>query len=169
MGHLRAVAGGLVKSHVGLVATVDGLVGKETSSRDHRSSHTVTNEEDEVLGLLAVGNRLDLPGSLLGLTTVEGEDDLVLAGVVELDIAVRLGDDVDRGRRVGLLGEEVLVPGEVVRLGLGVLEAEELGDVNELGALTTNLEREVGVDLAAVVSLGAVDGRLDLNTDVESL
>lgn len=88
---------------------------------------------------------------------------------MQLDIAVRLGDDVDGGLGLGLLGEQVLVPREVVRVELGVLDLKELGNVLELAALAGNLELEVGVDLAAVVCLCAVDGRLDLDADVKRL
>lgn len=95
------------------------------------------------------------------------ERELVLARVVQLDIAVGLGEDVDEDRLALLLGEEVLVVVEGVVLQLRLGEVEKLRDRDELGALAADLELEVRVLRTAVVRLRAVDRGLDLNTDVE--
>jgi hypothetical protein len=54
-------------------------------------------------------------------------------------------------------------------LTLGVGDAEELRNVDQLGALAADLEAEVGVGDTAVVCLGAVHGRLHLDSDVKRL
>lgn len=48
-------------------------------------------------------------------------------------------------------------------------EAEELGHVDQLGALASNLEVEVGVDLPIVVGLRAVDRGLNLDSNIKGL
>lgn len=127
VSHLRAEGGSLVECHVGLVLSIDHLVGKETGSRDHGGGHAVTDKEDHVLGGLAVlatlAVLLDLrvkgknsPCCLLGLSTVKGEDDLVGAGVVKLDVAVRLGDGIDEGLLLGNFVVEVGIVAKAVLL-----------------------------------------------------
>jgi len=100
---------------------------------------------------------------------------------VELDVAVRLGEDIDGGLGAFLLSEEVLVVGEVVRLDwgvriilskhltLGIRHLEELGGIFELGTKAGDLQRKVGVRLAVVVRLRAIDGGLNLDTNVKGL
>lgn len=121
VGHLRSVGRCLVHLKESLVFTVNRLVSKKTSSGDHRSSHAVTDKVDEVLGLGLLGKGKDLPDSLGLLATVVGELDIVFAGVVQLDVAVRLGKDVDGSLGTGYLSKEVLVPSEVVRLDWGLV------------------------------------------------
>lgn len=53
------------------------------------------------------------------------------------------------------------------RRTLGVFNAEEGSHIDEVGALSANLEREVWVDLTAVIRLGAIDRSLDFDSDVE--
>jgi hypothetical protein len=99
-----------------------------------------------------------------------------------LEVSVRLGNDIDGDFCALLLSKEVFVVGEVVSLGwrksaaplqfisvltLGVLEAEELGHIDELGTLAADLEVKVGIDLSVVVRFGTVDRRLHLDTDIK--
>lgn len=50
------------------------------------------------------------------LAIVVGESNGVVARVVQLDVSVALGQDVDGSRRFLIFGKEVLKVGEVVRL-----------------------------------------------------
>lgn len=63
MGHLVAKDGELVHLHLRLVLAIDRLMGHETSSSDHVGSHTIANEEDDVLRTATGAQLLDLPGS----------------------------------------------------------------------------------------------------------
>lgn len=48
------------------------------------------------------------------LSIIVGEGEGVMARVVQLQVPVALGEDVDRGGRLGLLSKQILVVGEVV-------------------------------------------------------
>ena len=113
--HLRTVAGSLVHLELGLVFAVDSLVGEETGSRDHRSGHTITNEDDQILGLFAFGQGQNFPNGFRLATVVVAQHNVILSRVVQLDVSVRLRQDVDRDLGSSFLREEVLVIGEVVR------------------------------------------------------
>lgn len=54
-----------------------------------------------------------------------------------------------------------------MRRTLGVLDGEELGDIDKLSTLTTDLEGEGLVWDTVVVCLGSVNWRLDFDTDVK--
>lgn len=119
----------------------------------------------------------------------------VAAGVVERDVTVRLGENVDHSCRLVLLVEKlwgtkgkpfgqrtrramaedqdslthVLIVGEVVSLDLGLGNLIEVADRRELRALSSDLENELGVGHAAVEGSGTVGGGLDLETNVKDL
>lgn len=189
VGHLVADDGELVKLELGLVLPVDALVSEKTSGSDlegvgqplvaqwlgrekvayHVGGHAITNEEDDILSLALLGKVTDKPlGScLLSVVVVKG--DSVLAGLIEGNLAVGFGGDVDDRGRLGVLGEEVLVPGKLPGLYLGLLDVEGLSKVAGLLALLGNGDGELLVGLAVVSGLGAVDGSVDLDTEVEEL
>lgn len=139
------------------------------ASTYHVGGHAVTNEEDDILGLALLGNVADNPvgGGLAAIVVVKG--DLVLAGLVEGNAAVGLGGDVDDGGGLGILGVEVLEPLELPLLELGLGNLEGLGKVLGLPAVLGDGDLELFVGLAAVGSLGAVDGGVDLDAEVKQL
>jgi hypothetical protein len=53
-------------------------------------------------------------------------------------------------------------------LTLWLLNLEELGNVDWLGISPGDYDGKVGAGNTTVISLGTVDWRLDLNTDIES-
>ena len=67
-------------------------------------------------------------------------------------------------------GKEILtlIPGEVPSLQLWLVQAEELGSRNSLTTLLGDGEGKVGVGFSDT-RLRAVDGRVNLQTDVEEL
>lgn len=135
----------------------------------HVGGHAIANEENDVLGLALLGNVADNPlGVGLGAVVVV-EGDGVLAGLVEGDAAVGLGGDVDDGGGFGVLGVQVLEPLELPLLNLGLVELEGLGKVLGLAALLGDGDLELLVGLAAVSGLGAVDGGVDLDTEIKEL
>lgn len=99
----------LVHGHLRQITTVLGLVGDQAGSGDHVGGHAVTDVQKNVLGLTDLGQFLDSPVGG-GVGAVVAEDSLVLTGLEESNTAVGLGGDVDEGRSVGILGEQVLVP-----------------------------------------------------------
>lgn len=186
VGHLVTEDGELVQLHQSLVLSVDALVSQETSSGDlsrqlaptslvlrkqtyHVGGHAITNEEDDVLGLSL---RLEVANSPLGsglLAVVVVQSNSVLAGLVERDLAVDLGSNVDNAGLVLVLSEEVLVPVELPCLNLGLLEAKGLCEVLGLLALLGDGDLELLVRLAIVSGFGAVDGSVNLDTEIEEL
>lgn len=72
----------LIHLQLGLVSTIDGFVGEKSSGSDHRGSHTITDENNGVLGLWLFGQGQDLPLGNSGLSVVVGEGDGVLSGLV---------------------------------------------------------------------------------------
>lgn len=67
-------------------------------------------------------------------------------------------------------GKEILtlIPGEVPSLQLRLVQAEELGSRNSLTTVLGDGEGKVGVGFSDTC-LRAVDGRVNLQTDVEEL
>lgn len=108
MGHLRSENGRLVHSHGGEVLSVDRLVREQSRGGDHGRSHTVSDEEDDVLGGSLLGEREDGPSGGGRSSSVVGESCDVVSNFVEGDVSVRLGEDVDVGGRSGVLSEQIL-------------------------------------------------------------
>lgn len=135
----------------------------------HVSGHAITDEEDDVLGL-SLGLKLangPLGGGLLAVIVVQRNG--VCAGLVERDLAVNLGRNVDNARLVRVLSKEILEPLELPGLDLGLLDVKGLCEVLGLLALLGDGHLELLVGLAIMSSLGAVDGSVDLDTEVEEL
>lgn len=135
----------------------------------HVGGHTITNEEDDVLGLSLGLERANSPlgSGLLAVIVVQSNG--VLAGLVEGDLAIDLGGNVDNAWLVLVLSEEVLIPVKLPCLDLGLLEAECLCKVLGLLALLGDGHLELLVGLAIVGGLRAIDGSVDLDTEVKEL
>lgn len=88
---------------------------------------------------------------------------------MKLDIPVRPSEDVDGCFLTRLLGEEVFVPCEVVRLDGRFLPAKELRDGYKFGAFAPDMQGKVWVDLSVIVRLGSVNRCLSFDTDIEGL
>ena len=95
----------LVHLHLGLVSAIDSLVGKQSCSSNHRSSHSITNKHDSILGFWLFGKRKDIPLGNSSLPIIVGECNGILTGFVELDVPIGFGEDVDGGLGSCLLGE----------------------------------------------------------------
>ena len=54
-----------------------------------------------------------------------------------------------------------------MRLALWFLDLEELGNIDWLGISSRDHDGKVGARNTTVVSLGTIDRRLDLDTDIE--
>lgn len=71
VGHLVTENRELVHGHLGQVLAVDALVADQACSRDHARGHTITNEKNDVLGLLLLSKVADNPvGNSLGAIVV---------------------------------------------------------------------------------------------------
>lgn len=103
------------------------------------------------------------------LVTIVRERNLVLPGLLQHDAAVDLASNIDQALLLGILSEEVLIPAKLPGLKLGLLDAEEVGDLLAGGALLGDGDGEVLVRDAVVEGLGAVDGGVDLDAEVEEL
>ncbi len=143
VGHLVANDRELIHGHQRLVFAVDLLVGDQSSGSDHVCRHSVTNEEDNVLGLPLLSQVANDPSSLGFATIVVVESGSVLAGLVESDAAISFGRNVDQGGLLRIAGKEVFVPRKVPLLQLGLVEVEVLGDWFRLLALLSNSEGEL--------------------------
>lgn len=135
----------------------------------HVGGHAVTNEEDDVLGPLLgvkIANN-PLGGGLLAI--VVAQSDGVGARLVEGNLAVRLGRDVDDRGLVGILGKEVLIPVERPLLERRLLDTKGIGKVLSLAALLGNGHLELLIRLAVVGGFGAIDGSMNLDTQVKQL
>ena len=73
-----------------------------------------THKEDDVLGLSLLRKRLHFPMSDRLHTVVVVQRDGVKSGVVKGQVAVRLGQNVHEDWGFRVLGEQILVVGEVV-------------------------------------------------------
>jgi hypothetical protein len=85
-------------------------VGDQACSSDHVGSHAISDEKEDVLGLADFRQILDIPVCSLRCTVV-AKDSFILARLEERYAAVGFGNDVDQGRSVGILSEQVLIPG----------------------------------------------------------
>jgi hypothetical protein len=83
----------------------------QTGGRDHVGGHTISNVEQDVLGLTDLRQILDIPVCGLGGTVV-AKHCLVLARLEKSHATVGLGGDIDEGRGLGVFGKQVLVPDE---------------------------------------------------------
>lgn len=79
-----------------------------------RSPGRLTNKDDGVLCLSRFGKGQDFPARFGDHAIIVCEKDIVLARVVELNIAVRLCEDVDGDFGSSSLAKKVLVVGKVV-------------------------------------------------------
>lgn len=77
MGHLRAVGWRLVELEFGLIFPIDRLVRKQPGSRNHRGRHAVSDKDDDVFSLFAVGEREDLPNAFGLGAIVVGEHNII--------------------------------------------------------------------------------------------
>ena len=107
MGHLVTEHGELVHGHCGLVLSVDALVTDQACGRDHVGGHTISNEEDDVLGLALFSKVANKPSSLGLAAVVVIEGGSVLAGLVESNTAVCLSCDIDEAGILCIASEEV--------------------------------------------------------------
>ena len=99
----------LVHGHLRKVATVLSLVSDQACGSDHVGSHAVSDVKENVLSLADFRKILDIPVCSLRCTIV-AKDSFILARLEKCYAAVGFGDNVDQGRSVGILSEEVLVP-----------------------------------------------------------
>jgi hypothetical protein len=143
VGHLVTNDGKLIHGHQRLVFAVDLLVGDQSSGSDHVCRHSVTNEEDDVLGLALLSQVTDEPSSLGFATIVVVESGSVLAGLVESDAAIGFGRNVDQSGFLRIAGKEVFVPRKVPLLQLRFVEVEVLGNRLRLLTLLPNSEGEL--------------------------
>lgn len=107
MGHLVAQDGELVHLHRSLVLAIDAAVGDQASGRDHVGRHAVTDEQDDVLGLTLFGDVTDDPIGSGCLVVVVGQSGLVLTRLVESNLSVGLGGDIDERGLARILGKEI--------------------------------------------------------------
>jgi hypothetical protein len=146
--------------HPLLVQTGNMGLGDHTGGRDHGSRHTVTDKQDDILGLALLGSRIDIPDQLRGLLGAGGlvlvfEEDLVGSRLAKLDVAPGGRGDVDGCGGVLVAGLALPVGGCVLEVrkvpGLGGVRLDlcELCEVDRLG------RRLVAVVLAVLgISLG---------------
>ncbi len=83
MGHLKTQSLHIIQLHLGLVLSVDTLVGDQPGGRDSGLGHTITNKENNILGLGGRGRLTDGPASRGGLTIVVGKGGGVVSWLVE--------------------------------------------------------------------------------------
>lgn len=75
--------------------------------RDHVGRHTVTNEQEDVLGSADLVKISDEPVGDSGRAVVVGEGSLVLARVTKRNSSVCLGGDIDKRWLLGISGKKI--------------------------------------------------------------
>lgn len=109
VGHLVTEHGELVHGHGGLVLSIDALVSDQAGGRDHVGGHTVTNEQNDVLGLALLSQIANKPSSNgLGAVVVV-ESGSILARLVESNTAVGLGSYIDHRWLLGITGKVIFL------------------------------------------------------------
>lgn len=83
MGHLVTEHGKLVNGHSALVSAVHRLVGNEACCRDHVRGHSISNEEQHILGLAGLLNVPNVPVSSGGGSVVVMKRDHIVAWLIE--------------------------------------------------------------------------------------
>jgi hypothetical protein len=89
------------------------LAYAQTSCRDHICGHAITDKHDYVLCLLGNLGVADGPVGLSNTTTGIGESSDVVSRLVQGDLSVSLGSNLDQCRCLCSLSEEILIPSEV--------------------------------------------------------
>jgi hypothetical protein len=168
VGHLVAKNREFVHSHERLVFTIDLLVGNQTSSCDHVCGHSVTDEENNVLGLALLSQITNEPSSFRLAAIVVVESSCVLARLVKGNAAVGFGRDIDERGLLRVAGEEVFVPCEVPLLQFRFLKVEELCYWFCLSTLLAKSEGKLLIQ-RQTDELGSVPGLVNFQTDVEVL
>lgn len=158
----------LIHHHLCQVTTVSALMGDKSRCRNHVRSHSIADEQNDILCALYFGQRSDQPaGNGLGPVVV-GQCGLIIAGLVEDDTAVRLPGDLDQGRGLCVLGEQVFEPGEVPRLELWLSDLEVGCSVDGSASFLGDREGEARVRDTAI-RLRAIDRSMNFESDVKVL
>jgi hypothetical protein len=108
MSHLQTNVVHVVKLHGALILSVNLLVTDQSSGGNSGLRHTITDEQDHVLGTSLRLGSVNSPVGKSLLVVVVVQCQLVLSGFVQGEVSVCLGGNVDDCRRFGVLGEEVL-------------------------------------------------------------
>jgi hypothetical protein len=108
MSHLQPDVVHVVELHIALILSVDLLVTDQSSGGNSGLRHTITDEEDNVLGASLGFGSVNGPVGKSLLVVVVVQCQLVLSGFVQSEVSVCLGGNVDYRRCFGVLGKEVL-------------------------------------------------------------
>ena len=132
------------------------------------SYHSITNKQNDVLGLLDFCQRSHDPvGHGLGAIVV-GKSGSIFARLIEGKLSVSLCCYIDHRRRLCIDSEQILEPGEVPPLDFRLGNFEKAGSTGRSSAGLGDVELEVLVRHTSV-GFGAVDGGVDFDTDVKEL
>lgn len=185
--YLKTSDGELVYRHCRLVLAVDDLVGHQTGSGDEALCHTIlprsvkscnafldttySYEQNGVLGFPLVRACPHGPvGNCLAVTIVVESRDVV-AGLVQSNLAIGLGGNINKDGGLGSLGEKGLIIGEVPSLDLSLFDTKELSDWHGTPTFLFDGEGELSVRVAGwnEARLATVERRVNLKTDVKVL
>jgi hypothetical protein len=108
VSHLQPNVVHVVELHSALILSVDLLVSDQSSGGNSGLRHTITDEEDHVLGASLWLGSVNGPVGKSLLVVVVVQCQLVLSGFVQGKVSVCLGGNVNDYRGFGVLGEEVL-------------------------------------------------------------
>jgi hypothetical protein len=107
VGHLVTQYWKIIHCHGCLVLSVDALVCDQAGRRDHVCGHTITNEEDDVLGLALLSQVANDPVGCGSAAIVVGEGGSVLARLVKSNTAVCLGRNIDASKLLCVTSEQI--------------------------------------------------------------
>lgn len=117
MRHLRSVTWGVVHGHSGLISSVDRFVAQQSSRRNHRSGHSISDEDDDVVRFPDRREIENLPVELRLHCSVVRQNEGVVSGSVDSEMTIRSSEHVDKSRRLCVSSRKILEIGEIVRFG----------------------------------------------------
>ena len=166
--HLMPQNGKPIHGHFRLISPVDAFVPNEPGCGDHIGRHAVSDEEDDIFRPLHFRQRSHQPFCHGFGSIVVGQRHDVVTRLVQSHASVCLRCHVDDGGFFGVLGEQILIPGEIPALEFGGVDLEVFGRIDRFPTILGDGQGELFIRHPAI-GFGAVHGGMDFDTNIEIL
>lgn len=157
-----------IHRHLRFISPIDALMPNQPGGRDHVRRHPISNEENDVLGPLHLGKGPHQPLRHGLGPIVISERRHIVAGLVEGNTPVYFGCNIDDRWLLGVLGEQILIPGEIPALDFGCSDLEIFGSINRFPPILGDGEGK-SIIRDTAIGFGAIHGGMDFETDIEVL